>query len=114
MEVGDFATIQELVEAVGLVERHVSLRLRLAYLTPKVLKGLVCGREVPAFSLYALLSSGGSDWGLADIVLVRSPMGISSNVASDVIATANRAKPGPDSGKHQGNPPLFWSDVRCD
>lgn len=38
MEAGEFATIQELAEAVGLAERHVSRQLRLAYLAPEVLK----------------------------------------------------------------------------
>ncbi len=36
MEAGEFATIQELAEAVGLAERHVSRQLRLAYLAPEV------------------------------------------------------------------------------
>ena len=43
MEAGDFATIQELAEAAGLAERHVSRQLRLAYLAPEVLKRLTCG-----------------------------------------------------------------------
>ena len=34
MEASEFATIQELAEAVGLAERHVSRQLRLAYLAP--------------------------------------------------------------------------------
>ena len=41
---GEFATIQELAEAVGLAARHVSHQLRLAYLEPKVLKRLTCGQ----------------------------------------------------------------------
>ena len=41
MEAGEFATIQELAEAVGLAERHVSRQLRLAYLAPEVLEALV-------------------------------------------------------------------------
>ena len=45
MEAGEFGTIQELAEAVGLAERHVSRQLRLAYLAPEVLKRLTCGRE---------------------------------------------------------------------
>ena len=43
METGEFATIQELAEAVGLAERHVSRQLRLAYLAPEVLKRLTYG-----------------------------------------------------------------------
>ena len=54
MEAGEFATIQELAEAVGLAERHVSRQLRLAYLAPEVLKRLTYGREASAVSLYDL------------------------------------------------------------
>lgn len=54
MDAGEFSTIQELAEAVGLAERHVSRQLRLAYLTPEVLKRLTCGREASAVSLYDL------------------------------------------------------------
>ena len=54
MEAGEFATIQELAEAVGLAERHVSRQLRLAYLAPDVLKRITLGREAVAVSLYDL------------------------------------------------------------
>ena len=54
IEAGEFSTIQELAEAVGLAERHVSRQLRLAYLAPAVLKRLTCGREASAVSLYDL------------------------------------------------------------
>ena len=54
MDAGEFATIQELAEAVGLAERHVSRQLRLAYLAPEVLKRLTCAREASAVSLYEL------------------------------------------------------------
>ena len=63
MEVGEFATIQELAEAVGLAERHVSRQLRLAYLAPDVLKRLTCGREASAVSLYDLCFLTGEAWG---------------------------------------------------
>jgi hypothetical protein len=36
MDAGEFSTIQELAEAVGLAERHVSRQLRLAYLAGAV------------------------------------------------------------------------------
>ena len=62
MEAGEFATIQELAEAVGLAERHVSRQLRLAYLAPQVLKRLTCGREASAFSLYDLCFLAGDVW----------------------------------------------------
>ena len=62
MEAGGFATIQELAEAVGLSERHVSRQLRLAYLAPEVLKRLACGREASAVSLYRLCFLAGETW----------------------------------------------------
>jgi len=62
MDAGEFATIQELAEAVGLAERHVSRQLRLAYLAPEVLKRLTCGREASAVSLYDLCFLPGDAW----------------------------------------------------
>ena len=62
MEVGEFATIQELAEAVNLAERHVSRQLRLAYLAPEVLKRLVFGREVSAVTVMQLLECAGLQW----------------------------------------------------
>ncbi len=62
MDAGEFATIQELAEAVGLAERHVSRQLQLAYLAPKVLKRLNCGREAPTVSLRDLCFLVGGAW----------------------------------------------------
>ena len=62
MEEGEFATIQELAEAVGLAERHVSRQLRLAYLAPEVLKRLTCGRAASSVSLYDLCFMAGEAW----------------------------------------------------
>ncbi|MDV7200237.1 hypothetical protein RYZ18_02730 [Roseovarius sp. 10] len=62
LEAGEFATIQELAEAVGLAERHVSRQLRLAYLAPEVLKRLTLGREASAVSLYDLCFLAGDSW----------------------------------------------------
>ena len=62
MDAGEFATIQELAEAVGLAERHVSRQLRLAYLAPDVLKRLTCMREASAVSLYELCFLVGEAW----------------------------------------------------
>ena len=62
MEVGEFATIQELAEAVNLAEHHVSRQLRLAYLAPEVLKRLVFGREVTAVTLMQLTESAALPW----------------------------------------------------
>ena len=63
MEAGEFATIQELAEAVALAERHVGRQLRLAYLAPQVLKRLTCRREASAVSLYDLCFLVGEPWG---------------------------------------------------
>ena len=63
MDAGEVATIQELAEAVGLAERHVSRQLRLAYLAPEVLKQLTCRREASAVSLYDLCFLTGEAWG---------------------------------------------------
>lgn len=54
MEAGEFSTIKDLADAVGLAERHVSRQLRLAYLAPDVLKRITLGREAVAVSLYDL------------------------------------------------------------
>jgi hypothetical protein len=62
MDAGEFNTIQELAEAVGLAERHVSRQLSLAYLAPEVLKRLTCGREASAVSLYDLCFLAGETW----------------------------------------------------
>ncbi len=63
MEAGEFATIQELAEAVGLAERHISRKSRLAYLAPEVLKRLTCVPEASAVSLYDLCFLAGEAWG---------------------------------------------------
>ena len=48
--------------SVGLGERHVSRLLRLAYLSPEVLKRLTCGREATAISLHDLCFLAGEAW----------------------------------------------------
>jgi hypothetical protein len=62
MDAGEFATIQELAEAVGLAERHVSRQLRLAYLAPEVLMRLTSRREPSAVSLYDMCFLAGEAW----------------------------------------------------
>jgi hypothetical protein len=59
---GEFATIQELAEAVGLTKRDVSRQLRFAYLAPDVLKRLVFGREVSAVTVMQLSECAGLPW----------------------------------------------------
>ncbi len=63
MEAGEFGTIQELAEAVGLAECHVSRQLWLAYLAPDLLRRLTCGREGLAVSIYDLCFLAGEAWG---------------------------------------------------
>ena len=62
MDAGEFSTIQELAEAVGLAERHVSRQLRLAYLGPEVLKRLTCGRETIAVTVVQLTECSALPW----------------------------------------------------
>ena len=62
MEAGEFATIQELAEAVGLAERHVSRQLRLAYLAPDVLKRLVYKRDAVAVTEINLSNCAALPW----------------------------------------------------
>ena len=62
MEAGDFGTVEDLARSVGLGERHVSRMLRLAYLSPEVLKRLTCGREATAISLHDLCFLAGEAW----------------------------------------------------
>lgn len=62
MESGEFSTVHDLAKAVGLAERHVSRQLRLAYLSPSVLKRLTCGRESPAVSLMSLVEIAAEPW----------------------------------------------------
>jgi len=63
IDAGEFSTIQELAEAVGLAERHVSRQLLLAYIAPEVLKRLTCGREALGVRLYDLCFLAGEAWG---------------------------------------------------
>ena len=62
MEAGEFSTVRDLAIAVNLAERHVSRQLRLAYLAPEVLKGLVFGREVTAVTVMQLSECAGLPW----------------------------------------------------
>ena len=54
IEAGEFTSIQDLAEGVGLAERHVSRQLRLAYLAPEVLKRLTILREISALTMIQL------------------------------------------------------------
>jgi hypothetical protein len=62
MEAGEFATVEELAAALKLGDRHVNRLLRLAYLSPEVLKRLACGRETTAINLHDLCFLSGEAW----------------------------------------------------
>ena len=62
MDAGEFSTIQELAEAVGLAERHVSRQLRLAYLAPVVLRRLVYKRDTVAVTEINLSNCAAVPW----------------------------------------------------
>jgi hypothetical protein len=62
MEAGEFGTVEDLARSVNLGERHVSRLLRLAYLSPEVLRRLTCGREATAISLQDLCFLAGEAW----------------------------------------------------
>lgn len=62
MEAGEFGTIKDLADAVGLAERHVSRQLRLAYLAPEVLYRLTVKREAVGVSLYDLCFLADLPW----------------------------------------------------
>jgi len=62
MEAGEFNTVDELAAALRLGDRHVSRLMRLAYLSPEVLKRLVCGRETTALNLRDLCFLSTDAW----------------------------------------------------
>lgn len=62
MEAGEFSTVDDLAAALKLGDRHVSRLLRLAYLSPEVLKRLACGRELASISLHDLCFLAGIPW----------------------------------------------------
>ena len=57
MEAGEFGTVRDLAIAVKLSERQVSRRMRLAYLSPDVLRRIVYKRNVPAVTLLNLIAA---------------------------------------------------------
>lgn len=62
MEAGEFSTVEDLAAALKLGDRHVNRLLRLAYLSPEVLKRLTCARETTALSLRDLCFLAGDAW----------------------------------------------------
>lgn len=62
MEAGEFSTVDDLAAALKLGDRHVNRLLRLAYLSPEVLKRMACGREATTLSLRDLCFLAGEQW----------------------------------------------------
>lgn len=62
MEAGEFNTVEDLAAALKLGDRHVNRLLRLAYLSPEVLKRLTCRRDTTALSLRDLCFLAGEAW----------------------------------------------------
>lgn len=62
MEAGEFSTVEELATELKLGDRHVNRLLRLAYLSPEVLKRMACGRETTALSLRDLCFLAKTKW----------------------------------------------------
>ena len=55
LEAGEVATIHDLAKAEGFTDRFVSRMVRLAYLSPDVLEGLVISRDPPSVSVNELM-----------------------------------------------------------
>lgn len=62
MEAGEFSTVEELAAALKLGDRHINRLLRLAYLSPDVLKRMTCSRETTALSLRELCFLSSESW----------------------------------------------------
>ncbi|MGL4441703.1 MAG: hypothetical protein ACRCUE_20840 [Bosea sp. (in: a-proteobacteria)] len=62
MDAGEFGTVEDLGRSVNLGERHVNRLLRLAYLSPEVLKRLTCEREAIAISRHDLCFLASEAW----------------------------------------------------
>lgn len=62
MEAGEFGTVEDLAAALKLGDRHVNRLLRLAYLSPEVLKRITSGRETTSLSMRDLCFLAGEAW----------------------------------------------------
>lgn len=62
MEAGEFSTLQDLANAVGVKDRYIGRQIRLAYLAPEVLRRIVYKREVPAVTLLELADCAALPW----------------------------------------------------
>ena len=62
LEAGEVATIHDLAKAEGFTDRFVSRMVRLAYLSPDVLKRLVISRDPPSVSVNELIDATYMPW----------------------------------------------------
>lgn len=62
MEAGEFNTVEDLAAALKLGDRHVNRLLRLAYLSPEVLKRMACSGETTALNLRDLCFLASEAW----------------------------------------------------
>ena len=62
MESGEFGTMMDLANAVGVTDRYIGRQIRLAYLAPEVLKRIIYKREVPAVTLLELADCAALRW----------------------------------------------------
>jgi hypothetical protein len=62
MEAGEFTTVEDLAAALKLGDRHVSRLMRLAYLSPEVLRRITVAREPSALSMRNLCFLPGVEW----------------------------------------------------
>lgn len=62
MEAGEFTTVRDLARAEKLADRFVSRRMRLAYLSPAVLRRLLLHCEAPAATITDLVAAASLPW----------------------------------------------------
>lgn len=62
MESGEFGTLQDLASAVGVTDRFIGRQIRLAYLSPEVLKRLIYNREASLITIVELAKCVDLPW----------------------------------------------------
>lgn len=72
MEAGEFTTVRDLARAEKLADRFVSRRMRLAYLSPTVLRRLLLHREAPAATIADLVEAASLPWTKQEAVVFNS------------------------------------------
>lgn len=72
MEAGEFSTMQDLANAIGVKDRYIGRQIRLAYLAPEVLRRLVYKREVLALTLIELADCVELPWDEQTVVVFGS------------------------------------------